>query len=405
MSALQAIRKYDTESEITIISRERFPAYSPCSLPNLLANELDDDKIMRFEPDFYTQQKASFIKNVEAVEILPETKEILLADGNKLKWDRLLVAAGASPIVPRGIEGLDLEGVHIMGTLDSTMGIREHCERGVENAVVVGGGFIGIETAVMLRKRGIDVVVVEMLPRILSRMLDPDVSEHVEAMLENKGMVLRTGSMFKGAFGSGTSVEQVKIDDEMVDCDMLVIAIGVSPNTRITKNSGIGTDGGILVDTSMRTNIEDIYAAGDIAVVKEQIGGLAGSYMTWPNAIEQGRIAGLNMAGQEAVYNGAELINVLDIFDMPVVTMGYTSSMAGDCENITWSSGRELKKILLKDDKIIGLQFVNSIRNAGTLYALMKEGSFVGNIGERLVDDNLVISLDTLPDFQKNTRG
>lgn len=401
ISALQAIRKYDTESEVTIISRERFSAYSPCSLPNLLANELDDEKIMRFEPDFYTKQKTNFIKNTEIVEICPDTKEILLADDTNIKWDKLLIAVGASPIVPKGIDGLGLDGVHIMGTLDSTMAIREHCEKSVENAVVVGGGFIGIETAVMLRKRGISVMVVEMLPNILSRMLDPEVSEHVEAILEKKGMNLKTNSTFKGAYGPGTSVQQVKIGDDIVECDMLVIAIGVSPNAHITRNSGIETDGGILVDTSMRTNIQDIYAAGDIAVVKEQIEGRAGSYMTWPNAIEQGRIAGLNMTGQEAVYNGAELVNVLDIFDVPVITMGYTASMVEECEKITWSSGRMFKKILLKDDKIIGLQFVDTIRNSGTLYALMKEGAFVGNIKDRLMDDNLVISLDTMPEFQK----
>ena len=133
-----------------------------CALP--ISNELDDDKIMRFDEDFYTRHNASFIKNSEAVEIYPDTKEILLADDSRIEWDRLLIAAGASPIVPRGIEGLSLEGVHIMGTLDSTMGIREHCESGVQNAVVVGGGFIGIETAVMLRKRGIEVMVIEMLP-------------------------------------------------------------------------------------------------------------------------------------------------------------------------------------------------------------------------------------------------
>ncbi len=405
ISALQAIRGIDRTSDITMISREKHPAYSPCSLPNLLASELDDDGIIRFDDDFHSRHNAELINNAEAVNIHPDKNTIELADGSSVKWDRLLIAAGASPIVPKGLAGLDLDGVYVMGSLDSTLAIRDHADRGARKAVVVGGGFIGIETAVMLGKRGMDVVVVEMLPRILSRMLDPDVSEHVEALMKDHGIDLRTDSTFNGAFGS-SCVEQVKIDNEMLACDMVVIAIGVRPNIHLVEGSGVIVKGGIEVDSSMMTNRPGIYAAGDIARVREQVGGLSGSYMTWPNAIEQGRIAGLNMAGQDVKYNGAELINSLDVFEVPVLTMGYNSGMAGaGTEVLKWSDGREIKKALVKDDILIGLQFMGTIRNAGTLYALMKEGAFIGNIKDRLLDDNLVISPDHMPEFRRQFTG
>jgi len=157
VSALQTIREVDKKSEITIISREQYPAYSPCSLPNLISGEIDKPTIFRFDKQFYNRLNAKFLKNTEALEISHKNKEVKLANGKQIKFDKLLISAGAKPITPKKIKNLDLDGVHIMGTLDSTLEILGHIKQGVKHAVVVGGGFMGIETATMLKKRGIDV--------------------------------------------------------------------------------------------------------------------------------------------------------------------------------------------------------------------------------------------------------
>lgn len=391
VSALQSIREVDKQSDVTIISREQYPAYSPCSLPNLLSGEVDKPTIFRFDKQFYHRLNATFMKNTEALQVIPENKEVKLANKKSITFDKLLIAVGAKPITPKGIKGLELNGVHVMGTLDSALGILAQINQGVRRAVVVGGGFMGVETATMLRKQEIDVSIVEMLPNVLSRMIDLDISEKVAEILKEHGVKLLLNDTVKSVNGDKT-VTGVSLGKRTLHCDMVVVAIGVAPNIDILQGSGITVNHGVIVDSTMQTNVRNIYAAGDIAEVREQIEGKQGSFAIWPNAIEQGRIAGLNMAGKSTIYEGAEVVNVLDVFDTPVVAMGYTSMDIGRCKVISRFTSHTSKKILLKNKKIVGLQFVGTIRNAGTFYSLMKKGTDVSSIKERLLDDNFVIA-------------
>ena len=393
VSALQAIRDADKTSDVTIISREQYPAYSPCSLPNLIGGEVDKPSIFRFDKQFYNRLNARFMKNIEALNISPVDKKVELVNGKSIKFGKLLIAAGAKPIIPKDLKGLELNGVHILGTLDSAFGILDHIKQGVKHAVIVGGGFMGVETASMLRNRDISVTIVEILPHILSRMLDPDVSDKITEILEEHDIKLVLNDSVKSVNGK-KEVTGVTLSKNKLSCDMVVLAIGVTPNIEIIQNSGIKVNHGIIVDSKMQTNKKNIYAAGDIAEVWEQIEGKQGSFAIWPNAIEQGRIAGLNMAGKPIKYDGAEVINVLDIFNTPVVAMGRTSKESGKCKIISRFTPQTSKKILLKNNRIVGLQFVGTIRNAGTFYSLMKKGSDISSIEERLLDDNFVIAPD-----------
>jgi len=349
VSALQTIRNNDEKSKLTIISREKYPAYSPCSLPDLIGGEIEKSTIFRFDPNFYKNLNANFIKNTEALKITPANKEIHLSNGKKVKFDKLLISAGAKPIAPKQIKGLNLSGVHIMGTLDSALGILEHIDSGAKNTVIVGGGFMGIETAISLKNQGMNVTIVEMLPNILSRMLDPDISKKVaEILTDNKINLVLNDTV--NSINGDKKVTGVSLSKTKISCDMVVVAIGVRPNIDITKGSGIKTNLGIIVDSMMQTNKKNIFAAGDIAEVREQIEGSVGSFAIWPNAIEQGRIAGLNIAGKQIKYDGAEIVNVLDIFDTPVVAMGRTSSEIGKCKEISRFTPQHFKKILLKEN-------------------------------------------------------
>jgi len=391
VSALQTIREVDKKSDITIISREKYPAYSPCSLPDLIGGEIDKPTIFRFDKQFYNRLNTKFLKNTEAIKISPKDKKVELSNGNSIKFDKLLISAGAKPITPKVIKGQELDGVHVMGTLDSSLRILEHIKQGVKHAVIVGGGFMGIETATMLKTQGINVTIAEMLPHILSRMLDSDVSDKITEILKENGIKLVLNDSVKSINGD-KKVTNVTLSKNKISCDMVVLAIGVSPNIELIKNSGIKVNHGIIVDSKMQTNKKDIFAAGDITEVKEQIEGVQGSFAIWPNAIEQGRIAGLNIAGKNTKYNGAEVVNVLDIFSTPVVAMGRTSKEIGKCKAISSFTPQFSKKILLKNNKIVGLQFVGTLRNTGTFYSLMKKGEDVSSIKDRLLDDNFIIS-------------
>jgi NAD(P)H-nitrite reductase large subunit len=390
ISALQAIRTVDSESRITILSRERYTAYSPCSIPDLISGEMDEDMIFRFDSGFYDMHDAEFKKSSGVKSINPRRKTIKTESGETVKYDRLLIAAGSAPIIPPNLKGLDLEGVHVMGGLDSALKIRAHLEEGAKKAVIVGGGFMGSETAITLRKMGVKPIIVEMLPRILSRMLDPDISQKVETMLKAKGIDIVVGDSVTEIKGK-KKVNGASLKKKRIKCDMVVLAIGVVPNVGLTKGSGIKTNLGILVDTTMKTNRKDIYAAGDIAEVREQILGSQGSFAIWPNAIEQGRVAGLNMAGAHTVYGGAELVNVLNVFETPVVAMGKVLNDVSNAKTVSKTTPSWHKKLILKDHKLLGLQFIGTMRNTGILYSLMKNGSDVSPIEERLLDDNLVL--------------
>ena len=280
-----------------------------------------------------------------------------------------------------------------MGNLDSSLDIIKHINQGVKHAIIVGGGFMGIETATMLKKRGINVTIVEMLPHILSRMIDPDVSKKVAEILRINGINIILNDSVKSINGSN-KVTDVSLSKKKLTCDMVVLSIGVSSNIDIVQGSEIKVNQGIMVNSKMQTNKKYIYAAGDITEVWEQIEGKTGSFAIWPNAIEQGRIAGLNMAGNQTEYDGAEVVNVLDIFDIPVVAMGQISKDIGKCKAISRSTPNYYKKLLVKNHKIVGLQFIGTIRNAGTFYSLMKKGSDVSRIEERLLDDIFVIAPD-----------
>jgi NAD(P)H-nitrite reductase large subunit len=391
ISALQAIREVDKTTDITIISHEKYPPYSPCSLPNLIAGELDTPTIFRFDKQFYHRLNAKFLKNTTAIQIQPQNKEIKIKNRKNIKFDKLLIATGATPIIPKKIDGLELDGVHVMGTLDSSLGIINHLNQGVSRAIVIGGGFMGVETATMLRKRKIEVSIIEMLPHLLSRMLDPDVSEKVAEILKNQGIKLVLNDSVMTINGE-KKVKSVSLGKSKLNCDMIIIAIGVIPSIELIKDSGITVNQGIIVDSTMQTNIKDIYAAGDVAEVRDQIEGELGSFAIWPNAISQGWIAGSNMANKKIIYEGAEVVNVLDIFDIPVVAMGRTSKEIGKCKVITRNTPHSFKKIIVKNNKIVGLQFVGTIQNVGTFYSLMKKGSDVSGILDRILDDNFIIT-------------
>ncbi len=393
ISALQTIRELDTDSDIVIISREGYTAYSPCSLPNLISGDIDEDTIIRYEKDYYVEMKAELMLDSEVTGIDVSGRTVQLGDGGSVEYDRLLISAGARPIAPPELLGLD--GVHVMGTLGSTLAIRDHADRGVERAVVVGGGFMGIESATELRKLGIEVTVVELLPHVLTRMLDPDGSEIVKELLEKGGVDVIVNDSVKAVNGEDR-VESVSLNEREIPCDMVVVAIGVAPNVGFLDGTGIEVNRGIVVDGSMMTNVPDIYAAGDIAEVREQITGSTGSFAIWPNAIEQGRIAGSNMTDTPLEYAGADIVNILDVFDTPVITMGMTSEQLGEVETLVRTTPHHHKKIMVSDGRMQGVQFIGSIRNTGPIYGLMTRGIDVSGLGERLLDDDLVIDPEAL---------
>ncbi len=391
ISALLTIRRIDTESEIKVVNKENVPPYSLSSLPFSLSGELPDKEINRFDGDFFSAMKADVITG-HVTGLDTESKKISLDGGKELSYDKLLIATGSSPIVPR-IKGLDKLGVHFMGSLPDTWKLRDASKK-ANKVVVIGAGFVGLEAAIALRKLGKEVTVVEMLERVLPRMLDPDMAVIVQQMLEENGISIRLSDQVTDVLGEDC-VSGVRTGKDEIDCELVVVGIGVRPNIDFIKGTAIKTNFGIVVDDLMLTTAKDIYAAGDVVEAFDPVLGKPRIAAIWPNAIEQGRVAGSNMAGVEARYAGLESVNIINIFDVPVVALGLTSADIEGTEPLVVNRGRTARKLLVKDDKAVGMQSIGSVRNLGFILGLINKGQKLGSLKSKLLDERFAYPVAT----------
>jgi len=391
LSALKAIREIDSSSEVTVVKKESVPPYSLSSLPFSLAGEIKDEKMSRFDDDYFQVMNANVVVG-RANGILTDAKKVILDGGRKIGYDKLLIASGSSAIMPR-IDGLEKDGVHTMGSLSDTFELREAAKY-ADRIVVIGAGFVGLEAAIALRKLGKEIVVVEMLERVLPRMLDTDMAAIAQKMLESNGIEIRLGDQVKEVLGDKKATG-VKLGKGEIKCDLVVIGIGVRPNIEIVKGTPVKTNMGVVVDDTMQTTVADIYAAGDIVETLDPLLGKTRIAAIWPNAIEQGRVAGRNMAGAETHYPGPLSVNVINIFDVPVVALGLMSSDVEGAESIVVNRGGNTRKLIIKDDKAIGVQSIGYVRNLGFLLVLINKGEKLGELRDRVLDERFAYPVAT----------
>jgi len=375
ISSINTMRRITREENITLISPER-EIYSRCLLPNLLSNEIDKEKLLYHNEDFYEKMRVNTIFKA-AKGIDPFQKKIILDDDSIESYDRLLIATGSHPkSLP--IEGIENKGIFFFKTLgDAKMLLNWIESENPKKAVVIGVGYMGVEVAIALRKAGLAVTSIGNRDRVLPRMLDREMAGLVQQKLEDSGIEIELESK---AF----EIRDVKMGKEVVlnnkriQCDLVVIAIGETPVTGMLEDSGIEIDEGIVVDEYLRTSNHDIFAAGDVAlsydiVVRERV-----NNRIWLNAVKQGKYAAYNILGNKRQYEGSVRCNVLNIFDLPVVTIGYIQP---DCEIIETCN----RVIAIKENRIVGLSFVGDIENAGVLFGLMKKGADITKIKDSLI--------------------
>lgn len=387
VSAIQTIRSVDDRCKITAISQEKERPYSPCSLPHYIGGDIEKKNIYRVDRDFFKKQKVKTVLGKKVTKVDSKGKTVLAGD-EEIKYDKLLVCAGSVPLKPP-IPGIDMTGVFTLGNMADADRILKWVRKGSKNVVVLGAGFIGVECAIALRKLGLKVSVFEMLDWVLPKMLDEDVSLEVQGVLEKEGIKFYLGQQVSEIVGNG-KVRGVVAGKKRTGCEMVVLGIGVKPNTEFLKGSRIKVNHGVVVDDRMRTSLKNVYAAGDIVEADDRLRGEKRVNAIWPNAIQQGRIAGYNIAGLEKEYDGVESLNILDVYGVPVLSMGMSSFELKKFEVEKAKTNRSFKKLLLRDGKVAGVQMVGSIRNSGHLLGLVKKGVEVGEIRDSLLDEKYV---------------
>jgi len=393
ISAIEAIRTKDKVSKIIVISDEKNPLYSRCLISYLLAGTIDEKKIWYKPGSFFKDNKVEALLGIKADKINIKKKEITLDNKEKIKFDRLLIATGASPKL-ENIPGIDKKGVFPLRTIEHAIEIQSMLDK-VKSVAILGGGLIGLRAAYALKNRGKDVSVFVKSGSILSQIIDKDAAGLMQKRIEEKGIKIFTGVAAKEIQGD-KSANRIIFDNgsEIVgngrDRSLLVIiGKGVSPNIEIAKDAGIKTNRGILANEHLETNVESIFTAGDVSETNDIALEESSMNAIWPAACEQGRIAGLNMAGENELYEGSLAMNSIEFFGLPVISVGITRPKSDKYKEIVKKdpSKNIYKKIVLKNGIIKGVIFVNSIENIGVIGSLIKNKVDVSGVKDIILED------------------
>ena len=387
LSAAEALRRGDASCSITVISNENTPPYSRCLIPYIVSGEKRVEDILFKPASFYEDNDIDAMLGVEAVRILRKEKRVLMADGSKVAYDVLIIATGGSPSLPR-ISGAKAEGV---------FGFRTLCDAGrisafsgqVETAVVLGGGLVGLKAALALHELGKRVKVLMASSHVLSQIAGATEAVIFEEHLSALGIDIISGTDAAQILGEEKVRAVETTDGKVIDCQLVVVGKGVSANKTIVKDTDIKTEYGILVDDHCRTNVRDVYAAGDVAQSPDSVRGIAWMNALWPHAVEAGRVAAENALGKESVLGDRTAMNALVLAGLPLVTYGLTGAreqVEGGEEIVRKGPDKAVsRRLIFKDDRLMGFCLVGNVENAGVLGALVKKQVNVSKIKDQLV--------------------
>lgn len=393
IGAVEAIREVDPMGELTVISEESFPQYSRPMISEYVSREATLERMKYRGDQFWKENNVQALTGRTAVKIDFKKKQVELDGGDKVEFEKLLIATGGRPFVPR-MEGGDKDGVFTFTELSNAESIESKLEKS-ESAVVIGGGLIGVSATEALVKRGIKVTLVELKDKILSLILDVTASEIAEKVIREAGVTIITGQTVQQIVGRKDNEDAVggviMTDGTEIPCDLVVVAIGVIPRTELVKETDMKINRGIIVDRFMRTNIPDVYACGDVAEAHDFL--LNGNRLLplWPLAHLGGRVAGYNMAGKKAEYQGGTVMSALKYFDLPIISVGMMNPEdSSDYEVLVEQQPEKTlyKKIVLKNDVIVGFIFLGDIEKSGIFFHLMKNHVNVGEIKDKLLSED-----------------
>jgi NAD(P)H-nitrite reductase large subunit len=377
ISAAAAIREQDPAGEITVVSGEKAGAYYRPLIPLVIAGKKTEQDITYPEDPLQGKNVISILGTVTGVDV--KKREVLLASGQVLPFDKLLLASGGVPLKP-AIPGLDGPGVYPLRNMAQAIQIREAAAT-CENIVVIGGGLVGIKAALALReletssgKGPREITVVEMLSQILYGRLDERGAKIVREAVARENITMLTETNVLEVVRKGPAVTGARLSSgKTIKADMVVVAAGVRPNISYLRNSGIKTNMGVLVDASLRTNIEGIYAAGDVVEGRDLLTGASIVGGLWSNAREMGRAAGISMAGGKVDYPGfLPVMNATEIAGIPFISVGLIAPEGERYKVISHEDEAGYWKLVLNGNYLVGAVFVGDIRNAGIYTNLIK---------------------------------
>ena len=335
-TAAARLRRLDEQAEILIFERSGYISYANCGLPYYIGDVITDPEALTLQTpeQFFARFRVQVRVRHEVTALHPERKTVSVTDlatGRTFEesYDKLILAPGARPTQPR-LPGVGLERVFTLRTVEDTFRIKEFIQKNKpRSAVLAGGGFIGLELAENLRELGMEVTIVQR-PKQLMNPFDADMAALIHAEMRRHGVQLALGSTVEGFTPTNRGVEVLRKDEPSLQADMVVLAIGVTPDTALAKSAGLalGIKDSILVNDRMETSVPDIYAAGDAVQVRHAVTGQDALISLAGPANKQGRIIADNICGMDSRYTGSQGSSVVKVFSMTAAATGVNEKNA-----------------------------------------------------------------------------
>ena len=386
ISAAGAIRSNDAAAEIILLSPERVKPYYRPMIASIIEKDdaditLSDDPREKYRIRTLTEK---------AVDLDVRSKEVTLSSGRRQAYDKLLIATGRTPVIPETIAGLRGSDVYTLRTLDDARAIQAAAKR-AKNAVVLGGGIVGIKAAVALTRRGLAVTLIEKHSRILSGKLDQQGSAFITGLLKRENIDVVTNQQEYEVLRTAGTLQSIRLaPGRIINADFIIVALESKPNIDAFKTSGISMNKGILVRETLETNVPDVYAAGDVVEYRDLISNSMAVSALWENAKEMGRVAGMNMAGSQVRYEGfLENRYITDILDVPVATLGLVDPEDSTCEMFIASDVSFYRKTVFKNDVMVGALFINNSEDTGVYSYLIRNRIPLGKLKDLAVRGTL----------------
>jgi nitrite reductase (NADH) large subunit len=377
-TAAENIRKQDNEGNVTIVTDEDLPFYWRIQLNEYISGDITEEQLLAKKEDWYPDQNMTLKLRTRIVGAEAQKKVLVTEDKEELAYDRLLIATGSHSFIPP-IKGSEKKGVFALRDVQDARNISLFA-KSVEEVILIGGGLLGLEAGNALRKLGKKIMVVEFFPRLLPRQLDVDGAARLQKIMEEMGFSFRLGAKTQEITGDDKANGALLEGGETLSGQMVVISAGVRPNLELAEPLGLKTDKGVVVDERLQTNQPDIYAAGDVAEFRGM------PYGIWPAAMEQGKIAGVNMAGGEATYNGTTMANTLKVVGVDLASAGNIDA-ENEFESKVATDEDQYKKIVLENNQIIGCIMLGDTKGFNEITKMMSEKRDVSQIKDQILSE------------------
>ncbi len=389
LEALAALRMHDARGHVTMVTRERHLPYSPTLLPYLVSGRVAPQRAWLRDAADLDAQGVDYRTGMALVALDTEGSIAHFADGSALVYRKLLLATGAAPVLPP-IAGIDSVPRHVLRTVDDALRLAAAIA-GARSAVVLGGGLVGMHAAENLVAAGLQVSVVEMNASVLAGYLDARAAAFVERAFAAHGAHILTGRRVVELAPHGSGAHVVLDDGGTLDADLLLVAAGVRPDLDYLRGSGVEVDAGVIVDDTMRSSVANVWAAGDCAQARDFYSTAKILNAIVPDAAEQGRIAGMAMAGdpQGRVYAGGVPLNTYRFFGRHAVSVGRcTPNGSGALDELRVDEGasRYLRAVF-DDGRLQGIAGIGEAFDGGVMRQLiMRRVDVSGDVDRMLAD-------------------